>query len=85
MVKPKVVTSGQDRSASCLTTDLTINPTFPTITVGDPPTTPLTPDVIEDLSADQYYAYNIAQAIRSGNLPGDLAVLEIGPVNHARW
>ena len=65
-------------------TDLTINPTFPTIIVGDPPT-PLTPGVIEDLSADQYYAYNIVQAIRSGNLPGDLAVLEIGPVNHARW
>ena len=47
-------------------TDLAINPTFPTITVGDPPT-PLTPDVTEELSAHQYCAYNIVEAIRSGN------------------
>ena len=42
-------------------------------------------EVIKDLSTDQFYAYKIHEAIRTGNMSARLALLEIGPVNHSRW
>ena len=42
-------------------------------------------NVIKDLFTDQFYGYKIVSAIRSGNIPKDLALLKIGPVNHSRW
>ena len=65
-------------------TDLEINPKFTQITVG-PPLIKLSENVIQDLSTDQHYGYNIVCAIRNGVLPTRLALLEIGPVNHSRW
>ncbi|KAG7156855.1 hypothetical protein Hamer_G027952, partial [Homarus americanus] len=50
-----------------------------------PPLPALSEGVIKDLSTDQSYAYRIAQAIRSGEVPQSLALLEIGPVSHSRW
>ena len=47
------------------------------------PTIP--PEVVKDLSTDQYYAYLIHEAIRTGKISARLASLEIGPVNHSRW
>lgn len=65
-------------------TQLEINTTFPKVEVG-PPLPALSEGVIKDLSTDQSYAYRIAQAIRSGEVPQSLALLEIGPVSHSRW
>ena len=42
-------------------------------------------DVIDDLSTDQYYAYQICTAVISGKVDEDLALLECGPLNHSRW
>ena len=42
-------------------------------------------EVVKDLSTDQFYAYKIHEAIRTGNMSARLALLEIGPVNHSRW
>ena len=42
-------------------------------------------DVIDDLSSDQKYGYRMVMAIRAGKVPTDLALLDIGPVFHARW
>ena len=36
------------------------------------------------LSTDQFYGYKIVSVIRSGIISKDLALLEIGPVNHSR-
>ena len=41
--------------------------------------------MIQNLSSDQFYAYNVVTAIKSGSLPTDLAKLEICSVSHARW
>ena len=60
-----------------------INPSFKNISIGGALVT-LTDDVIKDLSTDQFYGYKIVSAIRSGNIPKDLVLLEIGPVNHSR-
>ena len=65
-------------------TELEIDPTFKPITVGDD-LIDLRPEIIKDLSPDQYYGYQMVKAIRTGILSEDLAMLEIGPVNHARW
>ena len=65
-------------------TDLEINPDFPTIAIG-PALPQLSDDVIRDLSTDQSYGYRIVTAIRTGILPKDLTLLEIGPVSHSRW
>lgn len=65
-------------------TQLEINTTFPKVEVG-PPLPALSEGVIKDLSTDQSYAYRIAQAIRSGEVPQSLALLEIGPVSHSCW
>lgn len=42
-------------------------------------------DVINDLSTDQKYGYQMAVAIKAGKVPLDLANREIGPVCHFRW
>ena len=42
-------------------------------------------DVVDDLSTDQYYAYRICLAVMTGTLQPDLALLEVGPMCHARW
>lgn len=64
-------------------TELEINPSFASLFFPEP----LTPcdDIVKDLSTDQAYCYRITQAIRTGVLPTDLALLEIGPVSHSRW
>lgn len=65
-------------------TQLEINKHFQKIEIG-PPIPVLPPEVVQDLSTDQSYAYQIAKAIRSGQVPDSLALLEIGPVSHSRW
>ena len=65
-------------------TDLEIDPNFNKISVG-PPLIKLPEEVIQDLSTDQHYGYKIVCAIRDGVLPSNLALLEIGPVNHSCW
>ena len=65
-------------------TALDINPFFKKIYIGDPFIT-LTDNVIKDLSTNQFYGYKIVSSNRSGNIPKDSALLEIGPVNHSRW
>ena len=66
-----------------LATDLDINPGFKPVSIG-PDIPDLRKEVIADLSTDQYYAYMMVKAIRSGVLPERLAMLEIGLVNHSR-
>ena len=61
-------------------TDLEINPNFTKIDIG-PPLIELRQEVIKDLSTDQYYAYKITEAIRTGVVPTILANLQIGPIN----
>ena len=56
---------------------------FKKIEVNDFPTLPN--HVLESLSSDQYYAYEICQAVISGNMTEDLKLLEIGKLSHARW
>ena len=65
-------------------TDLEINPNFTKIDIG-PPLIELRQEVIKELSTDQYYAYKITEAIRTGVVPIILANLQIGPINHSRW
>ena len=64
--------------------DLEINPCLIKIDIATPLIV-LSPEVIKGLSTDQCYAYHITKAIRSGNLPQQLVMLEIGPVCHSRW
>nr|XP_047139363.1 uncharacterized protein LOC124815162 [Hydra vulgaris] len=65
-------------------TNLEINPFFSRVETGEPLIN-LSNDVVKDLSTDQYYGYQIVKAIRSGHVPQQLGLLEIGPVNMARW
>lgn len=65
-------------------TNLKINFSFKKITTGGPIAN-LDDKTVQDLSTDQAYGYRITMAIKTGNVPEDLANLEIGPVNHARW
>ena len=47
---------------------------------------PVMPEnVTKDLSIDQFSAYLIHEAIRTGHMSFRLALLEIGPVNHSRF
>ena len=39
----------------------------------------------KDLSADQFYACLIYEAIKTGHVSLRLALLKKGPVNHSRW
>ena len=43
------------------------------------------PEIVRDLSTDQHYGYQMVCAVRSGNIPIELANLEIGPLCHSRW
>ena len=61
-----------------------INPSFKKNSIGDALITQ-TDDVTRYLSTDQFYGYKIVSAISSGNTPKNLALFEIGPVNHSRW
>ena len=67
-----------------IVTGMEISPFFVVVNLGEL-LIQLPGDVIRNLTSDQFYAYNIVTAIRSGNLPNDMARLEIGPVSHARW
>ena len=51
------------------------NPHFPEIP----------PDVVQNLSTDQYYGYRMATAVIVGEVDEDLALLEVGEIFHARW
>jgi len=42
-------------------------------------------DIVDDLSSDQYYGYQICLAVMSGYLDPDLQKLQIGPIVHSRW
>jgi hypothetical protein len=65
-------------------TELEIDPSFTKLSIGEPLIS-LSDNVVKDLSTDQAYGYRITQAIRTGELPIDLALLEIGPVSHSKW
>ena len=65
-------------------TKLEINPSFVRISFPEP-FVPLNDTVVQNLSTDQAYGYRITQAIRTGVLPTDLTLLEIGPVSHSQW
>ena len=65
-------------------TELQINPKFEAISVG-PPLPDLRTEVLKYLSTYQAYGCRIAMSIRSGLVSQDMALLEIGPVNHSRW
>ena len=45
----------------------------------------LNEDMLNHLSSDKKYLYDIVHAIRSGNASQDLSVRNPGPLNHARW
>ena len=66
------------------TTALEINPSFKRIYFGDPLIT-LKNKLIKDISTDQFPGYKVVSAIKSGNIPKDLASFEISPANHSRW
>ena len=42
-------------------------------------------EVLDDLSGDQKYLYNIILSIRQGTVSDDLARKKPGPINHSRW
>ena len=42
-------------------------------------------EVIQNLSSDQFYTYQICRAVISGKVENDLAQLEVGELSHARW
>ena len=41
--------------------------------------------VVDDLSADQHYAYKICSAVIGGVIDSDLQYLKVGPIVHSRW
>ena len=41
--------------------------------------------VIEDLSADQKYAYKICLAVSKESIEKDIQYLKVGPIVHSRW
>ena len=63
-------------------TELEINSCFATITVSEPLIS-LNENIVKDFSKDESYDYKITQAIRTGNLPTNLNLLD--PVNYSRW
>ena len=65
-------------------TDLPIKKNFKKVTCGSELIS-LSTEVVNDLSSDQKYGYEIVSAIRAGSLSPRLADLDIGPVNHSRW
>ena len=65
-------------------TELPINLFFARVNIGDSLIS-LSSEVVENLFSDQFCAYNIVEAIRSGDIYNDLGILDIGAVNHTRW
>ena len=43
------------------------------------------PQVLDDLSRDQYYSYRICKAVMAASVESDLQYLEIGAIVHLRW
>ena len=68
-------------------TELEIDQSFPKVSTGDygDPLILLEEDVVNNFSTDQAFGCRMVQAIKSEELPSDLLLLQIGPVNHARW
>ena len=64
--------------------DSEYNPTFKSIELG-PGLPDLSQEVIDDLSTDQQYGYNMVQCIRDGKVPQQILLLAIGKISHARW
>ena len=56
---------------------------FAAISSPDLPTLP--EEVVDALSSDQYYGYEICTAIAKRYVDDDLALLEFGPIVHSRW
>ena len=42
-------------------------------------------ELMDELNLDQYYAYRICKVVMIEMVDEDLALLEVGPLNHARW
>ena len=40
---------------------------------------------MDELNLDQYYAYRICKVVMIEMVDEDLALLEVGSLNHARW
>ena len=59
--------------------NLEYNPKFNAIVLG-PGLPELSQDVIDDLSTDQQYGYNMVQSIRSGTVPRHIFLLAIGTI-----
>lgn len=57
---------------------------FKKITLG-PELVELPADVLKDLSTDQSQLYQLVGAVRSGNLPRELALRKTGKMVHSRW
>ena len=64
--------------------EMPTNYQFRPITIGED-LVELPEEVVEDLSTDQMHAYKLCQAIRSGNMSVDLALMKCGPIDHSRW
>ena len=64
--------------------DLEYNPNFKPVKLG-PGLPDLAQDVVDDLSDDQQYGFNMVMGIRKGSVPLKILMLSIGPVSHARW
>ena len=67
-----------------ITQSLPYNPNFTPLSCGEP-LVQLPPQVFDDLSWDQKYAYQMIQALEAGSVPFALQIMAIGPVNHARY
>ena len=66
--------------------DLPINSDIHSIPVdASAPLITLSDDVVQDLGGDQKYGYRMVMAIRSGDLPQDLAAMKTGTLSHSRW
>ena len=64
--------------------DLEYNPKFKAIQLG-PGLPELPQKIIDDLSTDQQYGYNMVMSIRAGKVSLQILLLAIGKVSHARW
>ena len=67
-----------------LALDLKIKSEFPAIG-AEVELIHLEDDVVQDLSEDQKYLYQITCAIKTGQFPTELKERKIGPHSHARW
>lgn len=65
-------------------TELEINVSSTLIDIGEP-LIHLKKAILKELSTDQSYGYQITQAIKTGHLPSNLGLLEVGPGSHSWW